>query len=394
MALSNRENFLKIFRGEKPDKILLISDLTYWRDSQIIQGKLPQKYMGNTGFLRLHLDLGIMPYYIYAIDDEESDDISVHQIGGLGKPFNGVFGLKYEGVEIETLKSGNRVDTFYNISGETLKQTKIYMPKSYCYSFQEYPIKTPGDLKTLQKIVEHYEFYSTVDDYMNLSEKWGENGVPIAPLPRSPLSALIVDWMGLEGFSFAHVDYPEEITKTLECIDRSNDSAFDIIFKSPAEVFHFCDNLSASNFASFFPLYAEEYYTRRFKQLHSQGKRAAVHIDGTLRGILGQVAATEADAAESLTPKPVGDLEIKDLRMEADNNRMILWGGLPGCLFTQQFKRNDIYNQVLSIIKHLDINNPFIAGSADQIPPDADLEYVKYATALLSNPEATINETL
>jgi hypothetical protein len=95
----------------------------------------------------------------------------------------------------------------------------------------------------------------------------GEYGVPIAPLPRSPLSAMIVDWMGLENFIFASVDYPKEIRKTIDCIDRANDPAFGIVVDSPAEVFHFCDNLSASNCASFFPLDAKEYYRKRLGHL-------------------------------------------------------------------------------------------------------------------------------
>lgn len=398
MALSNREAFLNIFRGGKTDRILWVSDLTYWRDSQISLGKLPSKYMGIDGFLLLHLDLGVMPYYIYTIDEDvsaglvQSGEISVHQIGGSGRPYNGVFGLRYDGVEIESFTRGNDIETSYHVGGETLTQRKTYLPNSFCYGFKEYPVKTPNDLKILCKIIERYQFYSTVNDYIYLTEKWGDNGVPIAPLPRSPLSALIVDWLGLEGFTFANIDYPDEIKKIIECIDRSNDEAFDIIIGSPAEVFHFCDNLSASNYASFFPGYAHGYYKRRFEQLHLNGKKAAVHIDGTIRGILGQVAHTGADAAEALTPQPVGDLDIMELRNEAANDEIILWGCFPGALFTPQFHYEDLRKQVESFLECYYSKGPFIAGSADQIPPDASLEYVKYVSKLLSNPEAIKNE--
>ncbi len=389
MALSNRENFLRMFRGEPTDSVLWISDLTYWRDSQIMQGRLPAQYMGVDGFLKLHLDLGIMPYYIYAIDSESPKDteneVSVHQIGGAGKPYNGVFGLKYEGVEISTEEHGDVIETRYKVGDRELVQKKKWLPCSFCYSFIEYPVKTIGDLKTLRAIVEKYHFYSTVNEYKYLAGKWGEYGVPIAPLPRSPMSALITDWMGLENFIFASFDYPDDIQKIIDCIDRANDPAFEIIIKSPAEVFHFCDNLSASNCASFFQKYADRYYKKRFSQLHRHGKKAAVHIDGTLRGILGQVAATGADAAEALTPKPVGDLEIDELRSESGDRGIILWGGFPGGLFTHQFSYKDIDQQVAAFLKSYITEGPFIAGSADQIPPDADLQYVKYISERLLN---------
>jgi len=399
MALSNRENFLRLFRGEPADRVLWVSDLTYWRDSQLVQGTLPAEYMGNDGFLKLHLDLGIMPYYIYAIDSESPEDakrdgVSVHQIGGTGRPYNGVFGLKYDGVKVVNSEKDGIIETRFIVGQKELVQKKRWLPGSFCYGFIEYPVTSVEDLKFLHEIIESYNFYSTIDDYEYLNEKWGELGVPIAALPRSPMSALITDWMGLENFIFASFDYPDEIHKILEHIDRANDAAFDIILDSPAEVFHFCDNLSASNCASFFHEYADEYYKKRFHQLHRHGKKAAVHIDGTVRGILGQVAATGADAAEALTPKPVGDLGIDELRREASNSKIILWGGFPGGMFTHQFSYEDLDRQVDAFLGCFHNEGPFIAGSADQIPPDTDLEYMKYVSKKLSNPEVKGHEAL
>lgn len=398
MALSNKENFLRLFRRQKTDRILWVSDLTYWRDAQIIQGKLPPEYMGLDGFLKLHIDLGVMPYYIYAIDSEPPEDaasgeVSVHQIGSTGKPFNGVFGLSYEGVEIDTCRNGDLSEIKFAVGGKTLIQKKVWLPQSFCYGFTEYPVKTAEDLKTLRAIVERYNFHSTLRDFAYISECWGEHGVPIAPLPRSPMSALIVDWMGLENFTFASVDFPKEMKKTIDCIDRANDAGFELIVKSPAEVFHFCDNLSASNCASFFPQYARDYYVRRFRELHENGKKAAVHIDGTIRGLLGQVAHTGADAAEALTPKPVGDIGIDELRKEAGNDEIVLWGGFPGGMFTPQFDYKDLTRQVHSFLQCYNTEGPFIAGSADQIPPDADINYVKYVSELLDTMEVKQHET-
>ena len=385
---SNKASFLHIFHGQETDRIPWVADLTYWRDAQIVQGTLPPEYSGTDGFLKLHLDLGVMPYYIYSIDeDKPTDVISVHQIGSFGRPYNGVFGLRYEGVEIERKVTDNTIKTLFHIRGDVLTQKKVYLKDSYCHAFQEYPVKKPRDIGLLRKIVEKYDFFQTHEDYLFLAAKWADHGVPIAALPRSPLSALIVDWMGLEAFVYAQADYPDEIQKTLDCIARANDSAFNIIFQSPAEIFHFCDNLSASNHASYFRRFALDYYTQRFEQLHTHGKRAAVHLDGTIRGLLGQLAEAGADAVEALTPKPAGDMDIGELWKEAGRKDLILWGCLPGVMFTHQYKHEDIRRQVRRLFTELRKDGPVIAGSADQIPPDGDLEYVSYVSALLSHPE-------
>ena len=390
---SNKESFLKTFHREKTDRIPWVADLTYWRDAQIVQGTLAPEYCGMDGFLKLHTDLGVMPYYIYSIDESgptaeiSPEELSVHQIGCFGRPYNGVFGLRFEGVEIERITTGNTIETAFHIRGEVLTQRKLYLKDSFCHAFQEYPLKDTHGLMALRKIVERYDFFPTYEDYQFLTSKWHDNGVPIAPLPRSPLSALIVDWMGLEAFVFAQADYPDEVRKTLDCIARANDSAFDIIVRSDAEIFHFCDNLSASNHASYFPHYASTYYSQRFKQLHTHGKKAAVHLDGTIRGLLGQIVNTGADSVEALTPKPVGDLDIGELWDEAGSHDVILWGGLPGVMFTHQFTLSDIQRQVKRLVLELNKTGPVVAGSADQIPPDGDLEYVKYVSDLLTHPD-------
>lgn len=384
MGQSNKVNLINIFRGEPSDRILWIADLTYWRDSQIIQGILPDEYHGTDGFLKLHKDLGVVPYYIYALDEQEPNGMSVHQIGSPGKPFNGVFQYFFEGVDIETIINGTIIETKYHYEEKTFIQKKAYLPQSFCYAFIQYPFQKIEDLKSLRKIYEKGIFRPNFSDYLDIAEKWGDEGIPIAPLPRSPLSALIVDWMGIEAFAYAQIDEPSEIQKTLDCIDEVNNQAFQIIIQSPAEIFHFCDNLSGTNYSSFFPRYAANYYTRRFFQLHQAGKKAAVHIDGTLKGILHQVAATGADALEALTPDPVGDVSVEDLRKESQSENIILWGGFPAVMFTPFFTQEELVKQVNRIQEQWKENPRFIAGSADQIPPDADLDCLRLVSELFN----------
>lgn len=385
MELSNRENLLNIFRGKPTNRILWIADLTYWRDSQIMKGTLPDEYLGIDGFLKLHKDLGVVPYYIYALDEEKPDGMSVHQIGSPGRPYNGVFRYSFEGVDIETIRNGDTIETIFHYKEKTFIQKKVYLPQSFCYAFIQYPFQKIEDLRYLRKIYEKCIFRPHYSDYLDIAEKWGDEGIPIAPLPRSPLSALIVDWMGIEAFSYGQMDYPDEIQKTIDCIDEVNDQAFQIIIHSPAEIFHFCDNLSGANYSSFFPRYAADYYIRRFLQLHQAGKKAAVHIDGSCKGFLHQVAETGADALEALTPDPVGDVLVEDLRKESQSENIILWGGIPAVMFTPFFTQKDLIKQTNRVIEQWQRNPRFIAGSADQIPPDADLDSLRLVSELLNH---------
>ena len=91
----------------------------------------------------------------------------------------------------------------------------------------------------------------------------GEDGLPILPLPRSPLPALFVDWVGVEGTVFLMADAREEVEETLAVIDRANDGFFSLLSRTSARLCHFCDNLSAETIGGYWNAYCADYYRRR-----------------------------------------------------------------------------------------------------------------------------------
>ena len=386
MRPSPRETFLSLFRGEPVPRIPCVYDLTYWRYAHRTAGTLPDRYRGHEGFLRLHQDLGVMPYYVYRLEsDAGATDVPGHQIDERGKAFTGVWSARYRDVETETVTAGPVTRTTLRFGGRELAHERTWLPQSYCHSVSAYPVKNPTDLQTLRLLFERLEFAPAYERYRAIERLWGDRGYPVAVLPRSQVASLIVDWMGLEAFTFALADWPDEVRKTLDCVERANDPAFDIVCASDAKVFHFADNISAAMVSTFFDSLSADGYRRRFRQLHDVGKKAAVHIDGTVRGILGRFASCGADAAESLTPRPVGDLGLEELRGEAGNASIILWGGIPASMLTPQYTAADIDAHMRLLVDCLERNRPFIAGSADQIPPDADLGHVRRSTEALAS---------
>jgi len=388
MSYSAREAFLALFRGEPVRAMPCVYDLTYWRTAHQSAGDLPDRYRGHDGFLRLHHDLGVMPYYVYSLESDAGDsEVPGHETDGKGGAFTGVWSSRYRGVETRKETEGLVSRTTMSIVGHELVYERTYLPQSYCWSVSRYPVRSPADLAALRALYERLEFAPAYERYLAVERRWGDAGYPLAVLPRSPVAALVVDWMGLEGFTFALSDWPDEVGRTLDCIERANDPAFDIVCRSEPEVFHFADNISGAMVSSFFDSLSAKGYRRRFRQLHDAGKKAAVHIDGTVRGILRRFAECGADAAESLTPRPVGDLGLEELRTEAGNDTLILWGGIPASMLTPQYTAADIDRHMRLLVSCLDRNRPFIAGSADQVPPDADLGHVRRSTEALASLE-------
>ena len=59
-------------------------------------------------------------------------------------------------------------------------------------------------------------------------------------------------------------------------------------------------------------------------------------------------------------------------------------GRSSSCYVYSFFAREDLIKQVNRIQKQWKENPRFIAGSADQIPPDADLDYLRLASELFN----------
>ena len=70
------------------------------------------------------------------------------------------------------------------------------------------------------------------------------------------------------------------------------------------------------------------------------------------------------------------------MRALAANNRVILWGGVPGPMFAPPFTWNDVRQHVETLLSAW-ADTPFILGVGDQVPPDGDLDFVRKIADLI-----------
>lgn len=60
------EDFLALFRGEKPRHPVWTADITYWISGMKQKGTADPAWDTEDGYLNLHNELGVLPYYDYA----------------------------------------------------------------------------------------------------------------------------------------------------------------------------------------------------------------------------------------------------------------------------------------------------------------------------------------
>ena len=355
--MTPRQRLLAPFQGITPDRPALLADLSYWYSAAKAAGTLEKQYDGQEGYKRLHKDLGVCYYYDYA--DHE------------------VFTTRYEGATVETKESPTERRRFWRTPKGELTDCWHYLPQSSCWALVEYAVKTVDDFPVMMDLFQRVRYAPAYEEYARLDAWIGASGIPLAAVPRSPLPALLADWCGVEQTIFFLMDHPDVVAEALAVIDRANDMAFEIIGNAPCSLLHFCDNLDSSASTPFFEEHMKACYARRLKQLHQAGKFAVVHLDGRVRGLLPKLAKCGFDGVESITPAPVGDVTVEETRGLADNDRLVLWGGIPGAMFCAPWSERDVCAQTRQVMEHWGKQGRLVVGTADQIPPDGAIGWCR-----------------
>jgi hypothetical protein len=122
---------------------------------------------------------------------------------------------------------------------------------------------------------------------------------------------------------------------------------------------------------SFFREWSEPYYREAIRRLHAAGKAVAVHLDGRLRGALAMIRDTGADAADAVTPTPMGDLTPAQCRDEAGPD-FILSGGVSPDLWLPSTPVAVFRARILEWLDLRQRSPRLIAAAGDQVPPGAD----------------------
>jgi len=362
--MNMRERAMAVFGGEVPDRMPWFCDLTYWIAGQRQQGTFPKEYEGEEGYLKLHKDLGVGIYLFPPIvyrsrrDDtrfkstiRREGDVSIH--------------------ETQTPEG-------------TLRTIHQYSPLSASAAPIEYAVKTPEDLRALRSYISHQRIEPAFDNFKRIDALWGEHGIPVMMFGRSPLARLAVEWAGIANLSYLLADHRQDVEETLALIGRKQDAIYDAICDSPAQIVEIGDNLTAETMGGLFKQYSTPYYLKRIEQFHAAGKRVGVHLDGTMRGLISDLADTGLDFIEAITPAPVGDVAVEEL-FTLVNEKTILWGGVPGAMFAPPFTWDDVKTFVENIIQRHGPSGRFVLCSADQVPVNGDIDLVRRISELVES---------
>lgn len=361
--MTPRERMQAVLRGERPDAMAWCGDMTYWHAAHAEIGDLPERWRGKTGRHRMHVELGLSEYVPGCTGGDTFEGADVRH-------------------EVSTLQ-GRRIVRWLTPAG-TIQEVQEYCPESFSWGYTEHAVKSVADLRVIRYLYEHRRFVPAPDRFTTEDREYAGFGLGPTHVgaPPTPISELNKHWIGVLELTYMLMDEPEEMRRTLDTIGAFTDQVYRHLAAAPPSCVMICENLTATTMAGYFDDYIAPYLRRWTGWLREGGHISMLHNDGTLRGTLEKLGPAGIDCIDSVVPKPVGDVEIADLRRLA-GDRVILIGGLPGALFAPPFTARDIERQVREIIRVHQASNRFIFGVADQVPPNGDLTLVKQVGELI-----------
>lgn len=347
--MTPREQILTILKGGCPDRVPWFGDLDYWATARIHRHEVPPDFKTSPDYLEWHRDLGV-GFYLQGYF-----------------PFRTII----ENCHIREWREGHKAFREIDTPRGKLRECWQWMTDSFSDAPVEFLLKSENDLPAFQYLYENTRYEPDYAFARQRYEMVGDQGIVLVYLPRSPFMQLVAEKSGIENLTFMILNAPDAVAETFAVMRKAHDLAAQITLDSPAEALMIPENLSSEVVGRrFFDAYVREYQEHWLQKVAQAGKYSFIHVDGTLRGLLGAECRVGATVLEALTPHPVGDVPVAEWADFAESDRPIFWGGLPGSYFTPRVSDAEFERHVKEILAVMRTRPRYVLGVADQIPPD------------------------
>ncbi|TVR55570.1 MAG: hypothetical protein EA426_14900 [Spirochaetaceae bacterium] len=258
-----------------------------------------------------------IPYTIYHTKWEDAqDDPSWAQLfeDGLGLTFK-EYPFRLEHKDLDVIQR-EAVENGRSVRHVTWRTSRGEISARWTDGWQEeHRLKSAEDYRVMTHIVENTEIVAEYDSFGVAEQRMQPYAVTWSMVGRTPLQEILVDYAGLESFSFHLFDYEEEVRQLYEALLEKFRRKAEIVAAGPGRFVSNLENFTAETLG---PDRYEEFllpvYEECFAPIHEAGKIIGSHYDGKTACVKDLIARAPIDLIESLTPAPEGDLSLAECR--------------------------------------------------------------------------------
>lgn len=360
--MTRKELNLAIFQGTA-DKVLWQPRLETWINHHRQNGTLPERYR-DKDYFGIYDALGASVRYAASAG-----------LQGYNEPND---------IEYRSEQRGDYYITYVKTpSGEirTVHRDIWEDGKLKNRRIAEFPVKTPQDLQVITDLVDRQQFRANQEAFKKAADAVGHRGEPTIFLSSSGFTELIKNHCGLPGTYYLLYDHQASVETYLEACDRRDDRMIDAALQLPCKIFNLGDH-ATNEFTP--PPILKRYLMPRWQhisdRLHASGRFVHTHWDGNSALMLPYLLDTRLDGVEALTPEPMGDMTLEQIK-NAVQDKMVVLDLIRAIDFLPNFPVKEMLDFAKRVI---DMFAPkLILGISDEISQVGEIEKVEAISELV-----------
>ncbi|MGD9496861.1 MAG: uroporphyrinogen decarboxylase family protein [Armatimonadota bacterium] len=215
-------------------------------------------------------------------------------------------------VSSEEIGRGRSRQTMHTPWGTLTREVATETGYGSAWTMQHW-IRHPEDYAIIERVIREAEIVPTPRTIRDARERMGHRGVVLAWTARAPLQRLWIEYAGIERLSWDLADCPDAVEAVLDAMWEQSRQLMAIAAQGEAELIWLPDNITGEVAGpQWFERYLAPYYREMCEVLLPAGKLPCCHMDGMLRPIRDNIAATPLPVIEAFTPPPDGNLPLAE----------------------------------------------------------------------------------
>jgi len=326
--MTGRERIIAAFRGEPVDRVPFAPNIYQWFYYHYRNGTLPLDVAGAEHPFEVLRFLGAD---ILARWDTQWATRVVYNEGTYSEEYVGDTDWDRPMVTAfniyppHTTERRRRFETPYG----TLTQVWTFTPESGADFESTYWWTRWDEYEAIRFMLESKDYVFDADEFHRWVARAGDDGLVMLNLTESPLKTL--HWLaGPQNATMFIIDHPEEM-KALAKIHEKKVLAMleSVADNADADIFISTDNLDAMFYPPYFYKdYCHDFFAKAAEIIHSRDKFLMVHACGRNRVLLPLVGQAQIDALEGVTPPPMGDVQLDEVRELTGYDNFTVNGGM------------------------------------------------------------------
>jgi len=321
---------------------------------------------------------------------QDMDDLVIYDNLGCSIRYSATAGLKqyYEPSDVECEEK--KIDEEHRISTIRIPEGELRTVYHEIYKdgilensrIAGFPVKTTSDLRVLTSLINRQHFQADIEEFIRAVDKTANRAEPKLFLNGSGLTDLIKFHCGLLDTYYLLTDHQSAVEEYLEACNRRDDRQLEAALKLPCRIFNLGDH-ATNEFTP--PPILKRYLLPRWQKISARIKKEKrfvdSHWDGNSRLILPFLQETGLNGVEALTPKPMGDITLEEIK-EAVKENIVVSDLIPAIFFLPNYSVKEVVEYASRVI---DMFAPrLILGVADELSPVGQIEKIEAISELLN----------